>query len=350
MANIKVLVDATLASENTVNEILAEASKIAPPRATVVRDSNGKVVSVNVGLPINIAEADLKNAAEKINGNRGVATAMSFPISSGATDESFSSVTPGTAVPLYGPLPLSGSTDISVILNYMTTQASVCKFAQPQESYGGTGSAVQLIADGTRYTDQMWTDPQTYVMYPIHGCRSSFACASPLLSSIEGWSMSFKARFGVNTEGGVVYTQGTIKSDSTLVGLSIEGGLGQEAVRAELIIAGANAPDGQKNYLRIYVPNWPTQDMYSYDLPQNFDINSWNSYSMTVSPTGIVTFAINDTTHTVTMSQLPPAVPSVRFLLDSMCVLDAAWNTTATFKTPGAVFDDFKFQVLSGNL
>jgi len=83
MAKVKVLVDPSVATEQTVNEIVAavQANVIhdEPPRAEITRDANGKVVSVDVNLPVDIAQADLTNAANAINANRGVAGATSFP-------------------------------------------------------------------------------------------------------------------------------------------------------------------------------------------------------------------------------------------------------------------------------
>lgn len=79
MPKISVKMDADLVTESTLNEILSsaqtESSAGEPPAAEVERDSNGKLVSVNVHLPDNVDAAGLQKATDAISNNSGVSRA-----------------------------------------------------------------------------------------------------------------------------------------------------------------------------------------------------------------------------------------------------------------------------------
>lgn len=90
MGQIKVKADANFVSDTTLAEVkaVAEAATGKPvTAANVVRDSNGKIVSVEVNLPDTVNNAGLENAKNKISENRGVADAATIPQSNDTFDE-----------------------------------------------------------------------------------------------------------------------------------------------------------------------------------------------------------------------------------------------------------------------
>jgi len=59
----------------------ATPAGVTPQKAKITRDSNGKLVSVDVGLPADLAANDLAAAKAAIEANSGVSSASALPIS-----------------------------------------------------------------------------------------------------------------------------------------------------------------------------------------------------------------------------------------------------------------------------
>lgn len=83
MPKIKVLMD-SFAGESDIDTAISAANAatpadVNPQKALVNRDANGKLVSVEVGLPPEVDAAGLAAATAAINANVGVAKAEGFP-------------------------------------------------------------------------------------------------------------------------------------------------------------------------------------------------------------------------------------------------------------------------------
>lgn len=72
------------ATESTVLDLVNAVNKATPsniiPAAQVIRDASGKLVSVDVNLPVGLAKADLANALLSVQSNPNVVVASSFPL------------------------------------------------------------------------------------------------------------------------------------------------------------------------------------------------------------------------------------------------------------------------------
>lgn len=105
MAKITATVDPSAQSgEMTKEQVLQEANNATNPNvipsAQTVRDAQGKVVQIIVGLPDSVAAADLETARAAIDSNAGIATgtAIAVPISLTNGAESFEDEADGQPV------------------------------------------------------------------------------------------------------------------------------------------------------------------------------------------------------------------------------------------------------------
>lgn len=176
MPVIKTKLDPLLASEQTVTELVQAAAAAAPgtiPKATVTRDANGRLVSVDVGLPTSVAANDLETAAAAINNNRGVATAKAFPalvinpLDTLVQDQVYTELEGGITLPTFTGFGL---------------HASNWQGAAPDESFSGTGSAL-------RHTDAAFSnfgmDAHWMTAY------LNYSAASNGFSTINAWEVEF---------------------------------------------------------------------------------------------------------------------------------------------------------------
>lgn len=130
------------ATDQVVQDIVNAANAQTPPhvipRAMITRNSSGKVISVDVGLPFDLASSDLANAKAAIDATSGVASTAAYPVT---VVLDFSTLTPGAAAPA----------EIGVVpgkLSLVSTGGTLT-CATPEESFGGTGSAIKM--EGTGY-------------------------------------------------------------------------------------------------------------------------------------------------------------------------------------------------------
>lgn len=131
------------ASEQDLEKAIQQASNAmssekAATKAKVVRDGNGKLVSVTVGLPQN-ATAQERTAARDavLASNPGVGSASALPIE---IFEDFDAETPGNAVPAS----LTIDDQVISILKLGSTNGADVRYATAAESVGAAGSAVEF--------------------------------------------------------------------------------------------------------------------------------------------------------------------------------------------------------------
>lgn len=145
MPKIKVTTQ-NFASDSITDEILSAANSNTPasvtPSAEVIRDSQGKVVAVNVNLPDGIAANDLTNAKNAINANNGVAKAAAFP--AGGEVDNFDGLTPNDLLAGSGQFTdvTVGNTSVTVVPS--STDPCELRAADAADSVGAAGSAHEV--------------------------------------------------------------------------------------------------------------------------------------------------------------------------------------------------------------
>jgi len=151
IGNLKVKLDKYLSNENTEAELLAAVAQATGKptfAAEPIRDSEGKLVSLVIGLSENPSAADLTNAQNAASLNSGVVTASKFPISEvGTVDALANDSTPatiGTTFPF---------TIIKTPVPNATVIPSLDSFVRDTEGVGGAvgdkALCLETVHDGT---------------------------------------------------------------------------------------------------------------------------------------------------------------------------------------------------------
>jgi len=142
MGQIKIIMTESSTEEDLNNAVMAASAALpdgmAAEPAQQIRDANGKLIEVIIGMPSN-ATAEDRTAARNavVSGNPGVATAVSFPI---VLDNDFDTLLTSNV-----DVPASLSIDDS-ILSIVNSQPTLSKWqgATAAQSVGGIGSALRL--------------------------------------------------------------------------------------------------------------------------------------------------------------------------------------------------------------
>lgn len=202
MANIKTLVQ-PFASEAVIQAAVDAVNQATPPNiipaAQVMRDANGKVVEVVVNLPASIAQSDLSNAEDALNGLPDVAKAVAYPKSDIVL--SLDTLTPGTVLTsIEGP---SGSFNLSTYGN--TAQ---WKAGEAADSYGGTGSCLE-------FKDlSLERNHSGSLLIPASSVSSS-------LSDMGAFKLAFKAKAPSGGDNVYMTSSLTVRMGSVIIELSV---------------------------------------------------------------------------------------------------------------------------------
>lgn len=155
MANgqlIRVLANGLMSGETTVGEVVEAAKQGAgltqAPAAIISRDANGKVVSVDVHLPVEVSAADLQKAADAINLHPGISIASVFPFQH---EDNFNTLTPGSTLLAASPGVASVVSGGKTIDLFSAGNSTEIKAAASVDSMGGTGSAIEWNGTGTTF-------------------------------------------------------------------------------------------------------------------------------------------------------------------------------------------------------
>lgn len=185
MGKISVQLDA-FASEDAVGQAISAANSATPETVTpfaanILRDANGKLISVDVNLP-SAAQADLDTAMDAINKLPGVSSAKKYPMVFSANFDNLLTAYPnGASIAQHGDLwrLVSGAAPVQV-----SAIGSKWVAAPAAESFGGTGSALKLV--------DMFTGSPT-----LSGdIRIAAQAPAVGLHSIRGLSFEFKIKRG----------------------------------------------------------------------------------------------------------------------------------------------------------
>lgn len=196
----------SFAGESVVQDILNAANASTPPnvipQATVNRDANGKVISVDVGLPVDIAKADFDAAMIALSNTPGVAQTQPAGVdvfnsdcNGLTTDTVYTSLTDG-----------GGKTcALTNVLPNPSYGADVWQGGHASESVGGTGSCLRLT-DTSSTGLQIGPSDWSHIMYG----QITFDGPTNGLSSFNAFEVQFDIKYSatITNSGGSVTTAG----------------------------------------------------------------------------------------------------------------------------------------------
>ena len=355
MAKISVKVE-SFAGSNVVNEIVALANANTPsnitPRAEVIRDANGKVIAVDVNLPVGIAHSDLASAQAAIAAHGGVAQSSAYP--KGQLD-TLDSLVEGQVYT--GQLTLNGGLKVT-LANDTGNSSSQWQGAAASESKGGTGSALRLVdtssafnAAGVGYWDHKSVG-NIFIDPTANG-----------LTTIGAFSLEFDVKCSATLSGAARDT-GDLRH---IIGIALNApGFGSFGAAWDDIGALDSWNIGLRNHdftfqspMSVYMdadivnvaptdPAWivtpPNSGPYT-DVPDTTYVHVSMSYGLD----GVRRVSLTDGTQTVSM------VENVGFVqqLPGIWQLNVAatdWmSTTANMNQRPIIIDNFKLQILSGS-
>jgi len=172
-------------------EVLAKTGNANPPRAMPIRGADGKLIAVNVGLPVGVAQSTLAQAIAAVNGNSGVSKASYFPAL--VADYSFGDKAQDEVFPAS----LSYNTFVMTLLDGLTYGPAQWQGAAAGESVGSVLSALRLTDADSAYQS---TSGANY-SHTILGNIGFTAANLPNIDYIGAWEMEYVLKAPVTQNG-----------------------------------------------------------------------------------------------------------------------------------------------------
>lgn len=318
MPSVKVLFKPASNGDSSLRDMIAAVkaatSNRVIPRANPTRDANGKLVAVQLNLPVAISNNDLAAAIAAINANPGMAVSSKFPIL--AEDDCTALVQDAAVTTL-----AAGALSCVVPNGEQGWQG-----AAASESVGGTGSALRLSDLISNVAAQS---------HPMEG-SVKFEAAANGLSLINGFEIS-----------------GAVKRSPTMSGVACGSPSGTFHSVIQARFAGITFGIAHHQSSQYYSPNGGKWQGNGMTGPQPFDIENFDFlyFKLRVAADGsaLVSYG-TDETHSL-WSYDPGNVGQLTDTAVELVLSTLDTDTTPqAYVTKPLVLDKIKFAVLDGNL